>query len=102
MKYQHPDDPAKQVRSGSAPTTPNMSAPSPMPVQPAMQYQQPPQHHGNGWNNQPHQQSYGGYQQPNWQQGYQQPQQKWQQPYQQQVGRAGRSLSRWPLSNFPV
>ena len=48
MKYQHPDDPAKQVRSGSAPTTPNMSAPSPMPGQPAMQYQQPPQHHGNG------------------------------------------------------
>ena len=84
MKYQHPDDPAKQVRSGSAPNTPNMSAPSPMPGQPAMQYQQPPQHHGNGWNNQPHQQSYGGYQQPNWQQGYQQPQQKWQQPYQQQ------------------
>lgn len=87
MKYQHPED---QVRKD-----PSMSAPSPMPGKPAMNYQQPSQTQQRpGWNTQPYQQQgYGSYQpqqqpQPQrWQQGYQPQGGGWHhQPYQQPQG----------------
>ncbi len=97
MRYQQPDDAARNQQPGMQPGEPSMSAPSPMPGKPAaqMHYQQPVRQQTGGWSTQPYppQQGYGYAQQPyqqsgqgaqqGWQQSYVPPQQGWSQPQQQ-------------------